>query len=234
MNAMQKPVKPRGAPLQSPRGGTVMQDGSYVVTAEQLARFGGGDAAVGRRELRLLLELDSDTNTADTKPTERPLSVRVAGPPDEPALLELWLQDLRANADHIATIDEAKVLENIRAGTRNRGNGHVVCIDGPDGSPVAMLVLHALEWHWSRGRYWQEMCSYVHVDHRRSHHADDLMNYAKWAAENMSRQMGTRFYLLCGVLGAWRVRPKIALYRRKFHQQVGAAFIWPPAPMRGN
>ena len=233
MNAMSGKPTPKGTvgTAQSHRPGTtVLEDGSMVISEEQLRKFGNGDAAFGRRELRLLLELDSD-NAVPSGPTERPASVRIAGPADEDALLELWLQDLRANAEHVAPIDEAKVLENIRAGTRGRG-GVTACIDGPDG-PVAMVVLHPMEWHWSRGSFFQEMCSYVHVDHRKSRHASDLLNFSKWSAEGMSRNMGSAFHVLVGVLGAWRVRAKIALYRRMF-PQVGSCHIWPPVPRRGN
>lgn len=216
---------------QSARQAKTTEDFGLLITEDQLRRFGNGDPAAGRRELRLLMEIDTDYGFAKT-PTERPVSVRTADTEDEPALLALWLHDLRANAEHIAPIDENKVLENIQAGTRRRG-GITVCIDGPDRTPVAMVVLHPLEWHWSRGYFYQEMVSYVHPDHRRSKHADDLMNYIKWASENMSTRMGSRFYVLCGVLGAWRTRAKIALYRRKF-SQIGAAFLWPPPPNLGN
>ena len=77
------------------------------------------------------------------------------------------------------------------------------------------------------------MVNFVAPYHRLSHHADDLLKFQRWASDSMSKKMGSRFYLVCGVLGAWRVRAKIALYRRYF-QQAGAAFVWPTPPQRGN
>lgn len=218
---------------QSPRflGTETQEDGSMLITEEQLRRFGNGDARAGRRELRLLLALERDGPVL-SGPTERPASVRMAGPQDEPALLELWLQDLRENAGHVAPIDEEKVLENIRAGTRGRG-GVVGCIDGADGKPVAMLVLHPLPWHWSKGIFLQELASYVHPDHRRSRHVDDLLAFAKWAVDAWSKEAGIRIYLVCGVLGAWRVRAKMALYRRKFALG-GVVCVYPAPPIKGN
>lgn len=220
----------RRAVVQSPRVGTeVNEDGSMLITEDQLKRFGNGDAKVGRRELRLLLAMDRDGPVL-SGPTERPASVRMATPEDEDALLALWLQDLRENAEAIAPIDAEKVLENIRAGTRKRG-GIVACIEGPDSRPVAMLVLLPLEWHWSRGRFWQEMTLYVHPDHRQSRHVQDLIAFSKWCSDRMSKDMGSRFYLLCGVLGTWRVRAKIALYRRQV-QQVGSVHCYPAPPLK--
>jgi hypothetical protein len=214
-----------------------------VVSEEQLRRFGNGDAMAGRRELRLLLELDSDpVHAVHNGPTERPTNVRIAGPADEQAIHDLLLLDLNENAAHIAPIDsgldeapgapESCVAETIRAGTRARG-GLCGVIDGPDGKPVAVIILHPTRWWWSRGHYWFEVVNFVHPDHRRSRHVDDLLNFARWASDAQSQAMGTRFYLICGVLGAWRVRAKIALYRRKF-RQAGSAFAYPAPPQRGN
>lgn len=243
MNAIGKTARqvPRGEMMQSQRDGTIVnEDGSLVVTEEQLARFGNGDPKVGRRELRLLLELDND-NTVWAGPTEYPRNVRIAGPADEQAIHDLLLLDLNENAAHIAPIDsgfdgpagfESRVVETIRACTRKRG-GMCGVIDGPEGGPVAVIILHPVMWWWSKGCYWFEIVNFVHPDHRRSRHVDDLLNFARWCSDATSKQMGTRFYLICGVLGAWRVRAKIALYRRKF-RQAGAAFCYPAPPVRGN
>lgn len=209
-----------------------MTDGSLLITSEQLARFGNGDATEGRKQLRLVLEIDTDRPEHTPAEIVCPPSIRMAGPADEPAILELLLLDLRENAEHIATIDEDRVMETIRAGTRQRG-GLVAVIDDQDRKPIAVTVLHPVAWWWSNSFHWFEIVNFVHVDHRRSHHADDLLKFQRWASDSMSKKMGHRFYLVAGVLGAWRVRAKIALYRRYF-QQAGAAFVWPTPPQRGN
>jgi len=206
-------------------------DGGMLVTDEQLARFGGGDAKTGRKELRLLLALDRD-GPVYAGPTARPETVRIAGPQDEAALLELMLMDLRENAEHIAPIDDVKCMGHIQSGTRRRG-GIVGVIDGPDGKPVAMTILVPQTWHWSQGWFLQELINFVHPDHRKSRHVDDLLDFIKWASDNMTRNMGSKMYVLCGVLGAWRVRAKVALYRRKF-AMAGVACVYPAPPIRGN
>ncbi len=232
MNAISGRPTTNGKPMQSPRPGSqTADDGSLLITEEQLRRFGDGDASRGRRELRLLLENEND-KAVYNGPTERPETVRMAGPQDEDAILALLLMDLRENAEHIAPIDEAKVLEHIRAGTRNRA-GIVAVIDGPNKVPVAVTILHPFQWWWSKGWYWFEIVNFVHPDHRKSRHIDDLLQFERWAADANTAHMGYTWYLLCGVLGAWRVRATVALYRRKF-RQAGAAFVYPAPPMRGN
>lgn len=210
----------------------ILEDCSLVVTEEQLRRFGGGDAAYGRRELRALLSKEPDGK--DEQPvTDCPKSVRIAGPRDEEACVDLWLMDLRENAAHVAPIDPDKVLTNIQQGTRRRGTGIVGVIDGPEKAPIALVVLHAMQWHWSQAWFWQEMCTFVHPDHRRSGHADDLLQFQKWWSDEGTKGFGYPVHVLNGVLGAWRVQGKIALYRRKF-RQVGAVFCYPAPKMMGN
>ncbi len=214
--------------LQPPDGQTTVDDtGGLYVSAETLARFGGGNAKVGRAELRALLAAERDS-LCHIGPTAQPLTVRVAGPPDEDDVLALLMMDLEQNAARIAPIDAKKVLDHIQMGTRRRGG-----IVGVIGRPaVAVVVLIPYQWWWSNGWYWQELVNFVHPDHRKSTHADDLMNFCKWAADEHTKGMGYRWWLLCGVLGAWRVQSKIAKYRRKFWQ-AGAAFIYPAPPSQG-
>lgn len=216
---------------QSPKGvSETTLDGGMVISKTALERFGCGDASRGRKDLRAFLAIDRD-DPVFVGPTEKPAAVRIAGPQDEAALLELFLMDLRDNAEHIAPIDEEKCRLHIEAGTRGRG-GIVGCIDGPDGKPVALTILLQMQWHWSQGWFLQELTMFVHPDHRRSNHADDLLAFIKWASDQMSRRAGSRVYTLCGVLGAWRVLRKISLYRRKF-ALAGVACIYPTPPQKG-
>lgn len=216
--------------VQPTDGSTTLDDGSMVVTVDQLARFGGGDAREGRRELRLMLSMERN-GPVFNGPTVRPKNVRLAGPKDEEAILALYLGDLQANAAHIAPIDEMKCLELIRCGTRRRG-GFVGVIDEGD-KPVAMVILVPQCWHWSNGYFLQELSLYVHPDHRGTRYAHDLMNWSKWVSDSMSASWGSRCYLLAGVLGGWRVRAKIALYRRMF-PVAGCVSVYPAPPAMGN
>ena len=213
-----------------PHAKSLLDDNSLIVTEEQLRRFGNGDAKYGRHELRALLAKEPEGG--DERPViECPKSVRIAGPRDEQACVDLWMMDLQQNAAHVAEIDRDKVEQNVQAGTRRRG-AIVGVIDGPE-YPVGLCVLHPMQWHWSQAWFFQEMCSFVHPDHRKSSHADDLLQFQKWFSHAQSKGFGYRVYVLNGVLGAWRVHGKIALYRRRF-RQVGAAFLYPAPQMKGN
>lgn len=216
----------RGAPDEW----TTLADGSMVISPEELARFGNGDAQRGRRELRRLVVAEIDRKVSDG-PTEKPANVRLASMKDEAAILELLLLDLKENAAVVAPIDPERVMEHIVLGTRRQG-GLVGVIDGANGQPVAVVVLVPMQWWWSKAHYLQDVVNYVHPDHRVSRHIHDLIQFERWAADEWSRLFGYRIYLLCGVLGYKRVREKLIMYKRKF-LQAGAAFLY-PAPRDGE
>lgn len=223
MNAIRK--------IQSPRPGTSLQDdGSMLVSVEALARFGGGDAKRGRADLRFMLAAERESPVY-AGPTARPQSVRMAVPEDEDALLALMMDDLHANAEHMAVIDEERVMLHIQAGTRKRGG--IVGVIGPIGSPVACVILAPFQPWWSNAWWLQEVANYVHPDHRRSGHVDDLLDFIKWVSDAQTKGFGYQVPVLCGVLGAWRVRTKMALYARKFWT-AGIACIYPAPPAKGN
>lgn len=225
-------TRPRPPVFQSPKPGTVVdEDGGLYITAEQLARFGNGDAVRGRRELRNFLAVSGGDSRVFEGPTERPMTVRLGREADEAAILELLILDLKENAEFVAPIDEARVLECIRVGTRLRG-GFAAVIDGPDGKPVAVTILHPTQWFWSQGWYFSDVVSFVHPDHRRSHHADDLIAFGKWVVDEQTRGFGYRVYLICGVMGMDRLWAKTAMFRRKA-TQVGSGFCY-PTPRSGG
>lgn len=216
---------------QSPKPGTTLQDdGSMLVSVEALERFGGGSAKRGRADLRLLLAAERESPVW-SGPTKRPESVRIATIADEQAILALLLEDLSHNAAHIAAISEERVLEHIQVGTRT-GKG-VVGVIGPVGAPVACLIIIPIQWWFSNSWHLLEVVNYVHPDHRNSAHASDLLDFAKWVSDTQTKNFGYLTPLVCGVMGAWRTRSKIAVYARKFWQ-VGACFLYPAPPMRGN
>lgn len=209
--------------------GTPAPDGSLVITPEQMARFGAGDPKRGMRELQLILAAEKD-QTIRSGPTEKPTTVRIATIKDEAAIHALLMQDLRENAERVAPINPEKVARHIFACTRKKGDGVIGVIDGKDGAPVAVVILHRLEWWWSNASYWQEIPLYVHPDHRNSKHADDLTKFARWWTDNFNGNLGYRMYLFCGVLGLHRLREKTIFYRRRF-VQVGTGFLYPPPEM---
>jgi hypothetical protein len=205
------------------------EDGGVYVSRDTLEKLGGGAAAQGRRDLRLFLA--SYTQAPAAPPTgvpKKPANVRFAKEGDEPALLELLRVDIQENAEAVAPMDDEKVLQVIQVGTRFR-NGFVGVIDGPAGHPVALIVLHPIQWWWSQAWYFGEVVKFVHPDHRRSHYNDDLDAFGRWISDQQTRRFGYRVYYLCGVLGTRRLRAKMLSYGRKFCQ-VGAAYLYPPPP----
>ena len=230
---IERPRRSANGITQSPKGGVVNEDSSLLVTEDQLRRFGDGDAKRGRSELRAMLAAAKDSPVFVGPVRDQPPTVRRGVPQDEEALVELWMMDLRANAEHVALIDAEKVLENIRSGTRGRGGILGVIDDKESGTPIAMVLLIPMQWHWSQAWFLQEMVLYVHPDHRKSHHADDLAEWSKWAADEMTRHFGYQVHLLNGVLGTWQIHRKTAFYRRKF-QQIGTVFLYPSPIRKGD
>lgn len=202
-----------------------LPDGSIVLTAEELAIFGDGDARQGAHEIRMMIANERD-RTINEKPCPRTASasVRLATAADVEAIYQLLLLDVAENAEIIAVSNEDCIRETI---TQALAAPNVVgVIDGADGQPVAVIMLIAMRWWWSRSFYYQEIPLFVHPDHRKSTHARSLIAFQRWWVDEMTRAFGYRVYLLCGVLGTKKVRAKIALYRRMF-RQVGAVFLYP-------
>lgn len=211
-------------------GSLTMADGSMVISPTQLMAVGNGDILRGRRELRSFLTSEQ-ARALSNGPTKKPTTVRLGIPNDEEAILALLMMDLKENAEFIAPIDEDKVKEAIEVGTRMRG-GFAGVIDGVDGVPIAVIIIHPEQWGWSQGWYFCDKYTFVHPDHRQSHHFSDLCDFAKWCVDEQTKGFGYRVYLLTGVMGTHRLWSKISTLRRKA-RQVGAAFCYPD-PVRGG
>lgn len=201
-----------------------LTDGSMLLSVDDLKLLGRGDAEAGRKHVRQLIALERDT-TVFTGPTEKPASVRAAGPADEDAILELLLLDVAENATQVAPPSEARIRGHIEVCTRRQG-GIAGVIDGPDDKPVAVVLMVPFQWWWSAQYAVQELVLYVHQDHRKSRHVQDLLQFQRWVVDTWTNSFGYRVYLMCGVLGVNRVLSKIALYRRRF-RQAGAVFVYP-------
>jgi hypothetical protein len=193
-----------------------------VVTAEQLVRLGMGDRDAGLRQLRLIIAAETDRKVSKG-PIAKPGTVRIAGPDDEDAIISRLLEDVAENASHIAPPSEARIRAYLGAGAI------VGVIDGDDGRPAAICIVVGAQWWWSDNWYLMEVCNYVHPDHRRSSHIDDMIDFERWLSDQWSMQYGYRVYLVAGVMGTRRLRAKIALYWRRM-TEVGRAYLYPPPP----
>lgn len=149
-----------------------------------------------------------------TVPTTCPSSVRVITAADEEAVYDLLMLLYAENA--MASMSEAKVRGMIRRATEKQG-GLIGIIEGPDGVEASIgLILNT--WWYSDEWHLEEMWTFVHPDHRKSSHARDLIDFAKWAAEAMSVP------LLMGILTQHKADAKVRLYRSMI-PQVGALFV---------
>jgi hypothetical protein len=151
--------------------------------------------------------------------------VRLAGPRDEPAILDLLLADLEENASAIAPPDIKRITSLIEVGTRKRG-GFTLVIDGKPGQPVAVAILTPDSWWWSRATFLREIVLYVAPEARNARAGADLLKYECWLADRLSESQGERVYLLSGVTGTKRIDAKMRLYSRSMNQ-VGAFYVYP-------
>jgi hypothetical protein len=194
------------------------------VDVETLKKLGHGSAGRGRRWLKTWIDKELGA-TPINGPTDKPDGVRVATEDDEDALLALMMQDVQENALNIASPSPSKILEQIRRGTRRKGNILAV-IDGPDGKPVACLNLMFFQWWWSEAHFLQEVWNYVHPAHRASKHAATLMRFARWCSDNMTEKSGYRVWLFMGVTSKAATERKVMFYSQ-YANPIGAFFIYP-------
>lgn len=222
-------IRPRGAVVYEPSalandGCGQLVPGGYLVNDQRLAELGDGDVKKGRAVLRIMLA-DEHRHKPIVGPTERPKSVRIAIEADEPALVALLVQEVKEHGGNVAPIDESRILEHVQMGTQKQG-GIVGVIDGPDHKPIGTIGVMPVQWWFSRGWFLHEQWMFVRSDHRRSHHATDLIGFGKWAADAWSRAYGSRVYLISGALTTHGAKEKMRLYGRHTNL-AGAAYIYP-------
>lgn len=200
--------------------------GGYLVRDEQLKLLGNGDVKQGRRWLRLLM-----ADTVDPKPiagpTPRPATVRLGTPDDELAIFDMLVSSYKENASNVYPLAPKRLLEDIQRGTEQRDGGLIGVIDGPDGAPVAAIVLGAAQWPASNAWFLKEMYTYVRPEHRKSRHAENLIKFARWCSEEWTKGFGYPVYLGMAVATQnGNVMAKIRFFKR-FAQMIGAHFLYP-------
>lgn len=158
-------------------------------------------------------------------PTPMPRSVRLAGAADEARLLELLVADIAENAGHIAPASVPTLLQQIQVCTRARG-GFCPVVDGADGNPVGLALLVPTQWWWSDQFFLSEIVMFVHPKARHSRCGAALLTAEKALADNMSKTLGHRIYLLAGVTATQRGQAKLRLYGRHLNP-VGGFFVYP-------
>lgn len=204
--------------------GTTQPDGGLYLSVEDLKRLGQGDPKNGRRWVRMAMA-DEMEPRVQVSPTERPASIRVADEKDELHVLAMLIQHLRRTAGHILPIDPQRVLDHIQLGTRQRG-GVVGVIDGPEGTPVAVTVMMPAQSAVSQAYHIQVVFNFVHQDHRRSRHGEDLVKFERWCSDEWSRNFGYPVPVVHTLHTEDNLREKTRFYRR-WMNQIGAVFAYP-------
>lgn len=202
------------------------QPEAFTVDEDTLKAIGGGNAAIGRGRLRMMIA-DARAPLQHDGPVERPNTVRLATEQDEPAVLALLLEDLAANATTVAPPDNDSLLRHIRSGTRGKG-AFVALVDDAEGVPAAVTIIQPTAWWWSQTLFLQELVLYVSARAPRAA-ASDLLRFECWLSDQMTEVHGERIFVLAGVTGAHRWESKLRLYRRHMNP-VGGFCIYPSIP----
>jgi hypothetical protein len=196
----------------------------YFVESDVLIRLGQGSIDKGRARLRLLLADERDRKPI-TGPVEKPANVRLAGIRDEPAILDLLLADLEENATRVAPASISRIMQSVELGTRQRG-GFCAVIDGKDGKPAAVAILHPTSWWWSDEVFISEVVMYVSPEARNGSAGSDLLQYECWLSDQMTASLGHTVFVLAGVTATHRGAAKLRLYWKHMNP-VGGFCVYP-------
>lgn len=203
-------------------------ESGYLVKNDVLERLGDGDIKRGRRTLRQMI-MGAREPRRIKGPTEKPATVRIATIDDEQDafdLLVLWHEE---HAGTFAPLAPDKIAADIQKGTRlvdGKPLGIVALVDDDEGTPVGIIVLVLAQWSFSNQWFINEMYTFVHPDHRKSRHAEHLVQFAKWATDEWSRQFGYQMHLVISVLTQDHIAPKVRFFGR-FLTFMGAGFMYP-------
>jgi hypothetical protein len=144
--------------------------------------------------------------------------VRLAIPSDETEMMG-FLRDMWTE-NGMARLYPDKVRNFLRRGLV-RDNALIGVIRGPK-EIEASVGLFIGEWWYSDEQHVEDFWNFVREPYRRSDHAKALLDFARWAGEQLQRA------LLMGVLSDERTAAKVRLYQRKFGQPKGAIFVIKP------
>lgn len=142
-------------------------------------------------------------------------TVTIALPSDFTNLMAFLRLMHKENA--IAPIVEKRV-ENILSRGLARDNAVIGVIRGPSGIEASTGLYLGNFWY-SDSIHIEDLWCFVHPDHRRTSHAKDLLNFARWASTELGKP------LLMGVLSTERTSAKVRLYNRALGAPAGALFV---------
>jgi N-acetylglutamate synthase-like GNAT family acetyltransferase len=140
--------------------------------------------------------------------------VRPAVPEDEEPIYQMLLKLHTENG--LFPVAENKVREVIRTATERR-YGLIGVIEG-EKELEASVGLELSQWWYTDEWCLSEKWNFVLPQYRKSLHAQNLIEYAKWSA----RAMGVPLQM--GIITTKQTEAKVRLYERRM-QNVGALFM---------
>lgn len=117
----------------------------------------------------------------------------------------------------IFKIDDDKVRNFLRQGFNNEG-ALIGVIGEPDHIEGA-IYLYIGEFWYSHEKHLEEFFNYVRPEHRKSKHAQKLIEFAKELSN-------ATLPLVIGVLSNERTEAKVRLYERQLGKSCGAFFVF--------
>jgi len=147
--------------------------------------------------------------------TEKPNNVRIATEKDEKELLSLLMNKLYYENGTFGVCPE-KVIATIKHATQ--GNGGIIGIIEGNGEIAGTIGMQIDQFWYSDDWYLCELWNFVHPDYRKSEYAKNLIDFGKWASEQM------KMILNIGIISTHRTEAKVRLYQRKL-TPVGMFFM---------
>ena len=115
-------------------------------------------------------------------------------------------------------ISDSKVRYMLHRAFRKEG-GILGVIGEPKKIEAMIYMLVVTPWY-SEDSHLEELFAFVRPEYRKTKNALELMNFAKWCAEE------SHLPLLIGVISNIRTKGKIRLYQRQFSDPVGTFFMY--------
>lgn len=145
-----------------------------------------------------------------------PSVVRPATPADEESLMSLCSLLHAENAAF--SKNDAKVRGMLHRAFARQGVS--IGVIGPAGAVEGAIILMISSYWYSDEHHLEELFNYVHPDHRKSHHAKSLLQFAKRCADELGKPLNI------GVMSGKRTASKINLYRKIFGYPIGTFFLY--------
>jgi hypothetical protein len=151
-----------------------------------------------------------------------PPSVKLATSADAEEIVELLIVNHAENG--LASLKLNAVWQTVVRGCE-RQDAMIGIIRG-ESKIEASLGLYRGEWWYSDEQHWIDHWNFVHPDHRKSKHAQHLIDFANWIGSQMKEPV------LMGVLSDHRTEGKLRLYGRKM-KLIGGLFAAGPLKQSG-